>query len=475
MLTTIAIESLKRRKSTALLTLVSIVISVSLLLSVDIIRTQLKSSFTRTVSGVDVIVGAPSGQLNLLLSSVFNLTTPPRGISWDSVSSLNSDPRVSWLIPLSLGDTHSGYRVIGTTNAYFEHFKYGDKQPLVFAEGGPFAHVGAAVIGADVAASLGYQVDDSIVISHGLGNVSFRQHDGFPFSVTGVLEKTGTPVDKAVYVTLAGLEKAHEHAGPSGIIKPSQSIQRPSNLPAQAHAHTGVAAAVHGNGEHKGISHGEAGHEEVGDEGDNNPHSHEEEPEHQRFGEMDVENNHVSSVSAVMLGLNNRVTALQLQYQLNQRSTEPVLAILPGMALAELWQIMGNVEALLLLLSSLIVISALIGLATMLLATMRERNQEIAVLRTIGASPAGLLMLIQLEAAFIALIGCGISIIVVTSLLTVLKPWLSAEFGLFLSDKLVSSNSIAIIMLVLVSTVIVSFFPAYAAYKRGLNAGLNSQ
>ncbi|WP_032097689.1 MULTISPECIES: ABC transporter permease [unclassified Alteromonas] len=475
MLTTIAIESLKRRKNTALLTLVSIVISVSLLLSVDIIRSQVKDSFTRTVSGVDVIVGAPSGQLNLLLSSVFNLTTPSKGISWDSVISLNSDPRVSWLIPLSLGDTHSGYRVIGTTNAYFEHFKYGDKQPLVFAEGGPFAHVGSAVIGADVAESLGYRVDDSIVISHGLGNVSFRQHDSFPFSVAGVLEKTGTPVDKAVYVTLIGLERAHEHAGHSGIVKPSQSIQRPSNLHAQAHAHTDGETAVHGNSEHKGISHEEAGHEKESYEGDNPPHSHEEEPDRQRMGEMNVENNNVSSVSAVMLGLKNRVTALQLQYQLNQRSNEPVLAILPGMALAELWQIMGNVEALLLLLSSLIVVSALIGLATMLLATMRERYQEIAVLRTIGASPAALLILVQLEALLIALAGCGVSMLLVTGLLTVLKPWLSAEFGLFLSDTLLSSNSLAIVILVLLSTYIVSFFPAYAAYKRGLHAELNSQ
>lgn len=461
MLTTIALESLKRRKSTALLTLLSMIISVSLLLSVDIIRTQVKSSFTRTVSGVDVIVGAPSGQLNLLLSSVFNLTAPSKGISWDSVSSLENDSRVSWLIPLSLGDTHSGYRVIGTTNAFFEHFKYGDKQPLGFSGGGPFSHLGSAVIGVDVAESLGYRVGDSIVISHGLGNVSFRQHDGFPFSVTGVLEKTGTPVDKAVYVTLVGLEKAHEHASPSKIVRPSHSIQRLHG----AKAHSDVEAAGDAG----------AGHKEDGRKENGNTHTHKEEAESEHISEIEFENTSVSTVSAVMLGLKNRVTALQLQYQLNQRNSEPVLAILPGMALAELWQIMGNVEALLLLLSSLIVVSALIGLATMLLATMRERYQEIAVLRTIGASPAALLVLVQLEALLIALVGCGASMLIVTGMLTVLKPWLSAEFGLFLGDTLLSSNSVAIVILVLVSTYIVSFFPAYAAYKRGLHTELTKK
>ena len=125
MLGSIALESLKRRRSTALLTLISITISISLLISVDIIRTQVKSSFTRTVSGVDLIVGAPSGQLNLLLSSVFNIGTPTKGIEWESVAALKNNRQVDWIIPLSLGDTHRGFRVVGTTNTFFTHFVTG--------------------------------------------------------------------------------------------------------------------------------------------------------------------------------------------------------------------------------------------------------------------------------------------------------------------------------------------------------------
>ena len=187
MLSTIAIESIKRRKTTALLTLLSITISISLLLCVDIVRSQVKTSFTRTVSGVDLIVGAPSGQLNLLLSSVFNIGTPTKGIDYKSVASLKSNKQVSWLIPLSLGDTHRGFRVIGTTNRFFEHFKYGDKQALALTEGRVFEQPLSTVVGADVADSLGYTVGDKIIVSHGLGSVSFNNHDDHPFIISGIL------------------------------------------------------------------------------------------------------------------------------------------------------------------------------------------------------------------------------------------------------------------------------------------------
>ena len=437
MLSTIAIESLKRRKTTALLTLLSITISISLLLCVDIVRSQVKTSFTRTVSGVDLIVGAPSGQLNLLLSSVFNIGTPTKGIDYKSIASLQSNSQVSWLIPLSLGDTHRGFRVVGTTNRFFEHFKYGDMQHLALSQGDVFTQSLSTVIGADIASKLGYSVGDKIVISHGLGNVSFNNHDNHPFTISGVLEKTGTPVDKALYVTLQGLEEAH-----SAPQRTSVSLVRRQ-------------AENQGNSAHE--------------------HEHEHEHEHDELTSVDVDSKAFTpkAVSVVMLGLKHRAAALQLQYQINQSKNEPLMAILPGMALAELWQIMGNVEALLLGLSGLIVVCALIGLATMLLATMRERYQEIAILRTIGAGPFTLLLLVQIEAMVLTILSAALSIGVVAGLMSMLKPWLSSTYGLFLSSPLFGKSSGVILLLILGCTYLVSLLPAIAAYKRGLHAGLS--
>jgi len=433
MLSTIAIESLKRRKTTAILTLLSITISISLLLCVDIIRTQVKTSFTRTVSGVDLIVGAPSGQLNLLLSSVFNIGTPTKGIDYKSIAALQSNKQVSWLIPLSLGDTHRGFRVVGTINSFFDHFKYGDMQSLEMAAGSAFTQPLSTVVGADIAKSLGYKVGDKIIISHGLGSVSFNNHDDHPFTISGIVKKTGTPVDKAVYVTLQGLEEAH--TGPK-------------------HSSTSMLGR------------------KSADKAKEHEHEHDEHT--QEHAAYNSEAFTPESVSVVMLGLKHRVTALQLQYQINQSKNEPLMAILPGMALAELWQIMGNVESLLLGLSGLIVICALIGLATMLLATMRERYQEIAVLRTIGAGPFTLLLLIQIEAMLLTIVSAALSLGLVAGLMSMLKPWLSSTYGLFLSSPLFGQSSIIIILLILGCTYLVSLFPAVAAYRRGLHAGLNA-
>ncbi|AFT76296.1 ABC transporter permease [Alteromonas macleodii] len=437
MLSTIAIESLKRRKTTAILTLLSITISISLLLCVDIIRTQVKTSFTRTVSGVDLIVGAPSGQLNLLLSSVFNIGTPTKGIEYKSIAALQSNKQVSWLIPLSLGDTHRGFRVVGTTNSFFDHFKYGDMQSLEMAAGSAFTQPLSTVVGADIAKSLGYKVGDKIIISHGLGSVSFNNHDDHPFTISGIVKKTGTPVDKAVYVTLQGLEEAH--TGPKH--SPTSMLGRKSADKANEHEHE---------------------------------HEHEHDEHTKEHAVYNSEAFTPESVSVVMLGLKHRVTALQLQYQINQSKKEPLMAILPGMALAELWQIMGNVESLLLGLSGLIVICALIGLATMLLATMRERYQEIAVLRTIGAGPFTLLLLIQIEAMLLTIVSAALSLGLVAGLMSALKPWLSSTYGLFLSSPLFGQSSVIIILLILGCTYLVSLFPAVAAYRRGLHAGLNA-
>ena len=436
MLTTIALASLKRRKTSVILTLISIVISVSLLITVEAIRGQVKTSFTRTVSGVDLIVGAPSGQLNLLLSSVFSIGTPTQGIDWQSVATLEEHPQVSWLIPIALGDTHKGYRVIGTTNAYFNHFRYGNKQPLNMMQGNQFVHRHSAVIGADVARTLNYNLGDNIVISHGLGAVSFHNHDAHPFVINGILEKTGTPVDKAIYITLAGLEEAHEESQ-------TLSVHRRQN-----HAINNTAQVTDKS---------ETTHE----------HNHD---EIESFDHYTPE-----TVSVVMLGLKNRVAALQLQYQINQNKTPPLMAILPGVALSELWQIMGNIEKLLLGISVLIMISSLFGLITMLLASMRERKQEISVLRTIGAEPKTLLMLIQLEALFICATGCILSVGIVTALLNLTKGWISSTYGVFLTSNVFTAATFIVLATVLLATWLISFIPAIAAYKTALHSGLTTK
>ena len=206
----LALKSLRNRRFTAALTVLSIALAVALLLAVERIRQETREGFAATVSGTDLIVGARSSPVHLLLASVFRIGSPTNNVSWESYEHFARHPEVAWTIPLSLGDSYRGWRVLGTTKDYFEHFRFARERSLQFAQGGGFEDEHDAVLGAEAAQALGYRLGQKIVIAHGTGEVAFTQHSEHPFRVVGILARTGTPVDRAVHVTLEGLDEVHE-------------------------------------------------------------------------------------------------------------------------------------------------------------------------------------------------------------------------------------------------------------------------
>jgi hypothetical protein len=188
-------RSLANRRATALLTVLAVAASVALLLAVEKVRTGARESFADTISGTDLIMGARAGDVQLLLYSVFRIGNATANVTWQSYQDIAARPEVAWTVPISLGDSHRGVRVLGTENSYFEHYRYRRGQPLQFAAGGPLRDLFDAVLGAEAAEQLGYQVGDPIVVSHGVGEVSFADHGDKPFWVAGILARTGTPVE----------------------------------------------------------------------------------------------------------------------------------------------------------------------------------------------------------------------------------------------------------------------------------------
>ncbi len=410
-LLSLALSSLISRKKTVFLTFISLTISILVLLSVEHIRVQAKDSFNRTISGVDLIVGAPSGQLNLLLYSVFRMGSPTQNIDYDSFKMLNEHKQVKWAIPISLGDSHKGFRVMGTNDAYFEHYRFGNKQNLSFAEGKPFNGLFEAVLGFEVAKTLGYKINDEIVIAHGLGNVSFNNHDQAPFVIKGVLSATGTPVDKTVHVSLGAIEAIH--MSPASLQSLYESAEQTAPEP--------------------------------------------------------------KNISAVLLGLNSKFATFGLQRNINNYQEDRLMAVLPGVAMAELWQLMGTVENLLRVIAALVLLSSLFGLSTMLLASMNERQPEIAVFRVLGAGPKTILLLILLEALLLVVFALISAMLFLLLSLFLLDGYLSSEFGLFLSIDIFTNEMATVSAFVLIATLIVSVFPGIEAYRNALHTQLASR
>ena len=410
----LALNSLRNRWVTAALTVFAIAVSVMLLLGVEKVRTSARDSFANTISGTDLVIGSRSGDVQLLLYAVFRIGNATNNITWESYQDIAARPEVAWIVPLSLGDSHHGFRVLGTTRDYFEHYRYRSDRGLAFTAGAPFGDLFDAVLGADVAEALGYRLGDSIVVAHGLGDTSFAKHDDKPFRVAGILAKTGTPVDRTVHVSLEAIQAIHVD-WQSGARIPGQSVSA----------------------------------EEV--------------------RRMDLE---PKAVTAAMIGLTSKLATFKLQRFVNEYPEEPLSAILPGAALQELWSLVGTAETALTVISAMVVVTALLGMATMILATLNERRREMAILRSVGARPATILGLLVAEAGVLGVTGAALGAAMLYGVLVIVRPLVDAHFGLYMEIGWPSSREAVALAAVIVAGVVAGFVPAARAYRFSVSDGM---
>ena len=397
-------KSLMNRSATAVLTIATITVSAGLLSVVERVRTDTQTSFVNTISGTDLIVGARSGDLNLLLYSVFRIGNPTNNVSWNSYEKIGARPEVDWTIPFSLGDAHRGYRVLGTNLGYFDHYQYADRQKLAFRRGGPFAGPTDAVLGAEVAERLGYDVGSQIVVSHGLTETSFLTHDEDPFTVRGILARTGTPVDRTVHISLSGMDLIH-------------TAGRDERLAAMSTSY---------------------------------------EPE---------------EITAFLIGLKSKTAIFALQRFVNELEDEPMTAVIPGVALQQLWGLIRVAEYALFGVSAMVVLASVLGLLATLLVSLNERRREMSVLRSVGARPGHIFALLLSEAAMLAFLGALSGLMLVQLGILTIRQYAVSEFGIQLSVGL-RAFDLFVLAGILCMAVLVSIIPAWRAYRNSLADGL---
>ncbi|TMO55476.1 ABC transporter permease [Pseudoalteromonas phenolica] len=466
-LASLAFKSSWNRKSSVLLTLFTIAISVMLLLSIERVRQEAKSSFANTISGTDLIVGARTGDIQLLLSSVFRIGHANNAVQWQSYEYIKQQSGVAWTIPISLGDSHKGHAVLGTDSSYFTHFRYGKKQMLAFEHGRAFHNGREVVLGSDVAKKLNYHLGEQIVISHGMGNTSFHHHDDNPMTIVGILKPTGTPVDRTVHVPLIAIDEMHgsgHNASPRMIGK---AINKPSNE--SVHSHDEHKHEDHDHHSHDDHSHGEHEHE-------HDDHSH---GEHQHKTHQLVESEpgdligEPKQITAFLMGFDSPLYILQVRRNINQYKGEPLLAIMPGVTLRELWGMLDIVEKILLLFSIVVVIISLLGMLTTLLATLNQRRRELAILRSVGARPWHIFSLLTSEAVIITLLGCLLGTTLFFMAILLAQPVLQAQFGISLSLSMLSSYEVTLLGAIMLAGTVMGIFPALRAYYYSLSDGMS--
>lgn len=412
----LALRSALNRKATAALTLIAVAVSVMLFAGVETIRQGARQAFERTISGADLIVGAPSGPVNLVLYSVFHIGDATRNISWEAYEVIAAREDVAWSIPISLGDSHRGYRVIGTTPDFITRYQYGDRQSLALATGKPFEDLFDVVLGAETARTLGYSVGDEIELSHGLGDVSFSHHDDKPFTVSGVLAPTGTPVDRSLLVSLSAIEAIHLgwESGAKTPLARMMTAERVRGLPLKP-----------------------------------------------------------KSVTAAIVGLKSRAGVLQAQRDLNTRASEPLLAVIPGVALSQLWEVVSSVETALAAISACVVAVGLVVILVSILTSLNERRREMAILRSVGARPGDIFFLLMAEAAVLAFAGAVIGLAALYGGLAILAPVILKETGVNLTGLAPGLFDLSVVGAVTALSAVLALFPAWRAYRNALADGLS--
>jgi putative ABC transport system permease protein len=432
-LLSIAARSAWNRRGTLVWVMLSIALATALLLTLERLRTDIRSSFAQAVSGTDLVVGARTGPVQLMLYAVFRVGSASNGMRMDSVRAVAAHRAVAWVVPLALGDSHRGRPVLGTTGDYFTRFAYGDKQALAFSQGRAFAGtldgLYEAVVGAEVADALGYRVGQRITLAHGLeadadhdhdheppppGPLSQR-HDDKPFTVVGVLARTGTPVDRTVHISLQAIEALH------------LDWQGGAPLP-------GVKIA----------------------------------PELARKFDLEPK-----QVTAALVGLKSRAAVFNVQRFVADYTAEPLLAVLPGVALDELWQAIGLGERALLAMSGLVALVSLASLVAVVLAGLNERRRELAVLRAVGAGPRQVLVLLLAEGAWVTLSGALLGVLVAALAVWWAGPWVQAHLGIGLQRGAPTLAQWALLGAVVLAGMLASLVPGWRAYRLSLADGLS--
>ncbi len=411
----LAARSAWNRRFVLALVVSSIALSTFLLLGIERIRSDVRDDFAESVSGTDLIVGARTGGVQLLLYSVFRIGSATNNVRWTSVQAIARQRAVSWVIPISLGDSHRGFAVVGTTEAYFDHFHYGDDRPLVVESGKRFAGVYDTVLGSEVASRLGYRLGDRIVLSHGDGAFAANDHADKPFTVVGILAATGTPVDRSVHISLEAMEAIHLDWAVGAPI-PGLSISA-----------------------------------EDASKADLTP----------------------KRITAALVGLRSRSAVFSVQRFVDDFQPEPLMAVLPGVALDELWEVLGTGERGLLAMSVLVSLVSLAGLVAVIMAGLDERRRELAILRAVGAGPRQLLLLLAAEGGLVTMTGAAIGAIASLAAVASLAGVVRSQVGIDLHSHWPGADEWSLLCAVVVAGWLASLVPGVRAYRLSLADGLS--
>ena len=346
----ISTSNLKDKPLTSFLSILLMSLGIAIISLLLLAGKQIEEKFTRNVAGIDMVIGAKGSPLQLILSSIYQIDAPTGNISMEEANRLTRSPLVKSVIPLSMGDSYQGYRIVGSNQKYLDHFE------AQFAEGKAFSQAMEIVLGVKVAKNLGLKVGDSFASQHGF-NEEGEAHEEKKFKVVGILKTTNSVLDQIM-------------------ITPLESVW-----------------AVHG--EHP---------EEEEGKGANALKLLEEEP----VGANSIRPAEEQQITSMLVKFRNPAMGMMMARSINLNSTMQTAT--PAIEINRLFALMGfGIDALKLIALVIIIVSGL-SVFVSLYNSLKERKYEMALMLSMGASRTKLFFLLLLEGLIISVIGFVVGI-----------------------------------------------------------------
>ena len=445
---------LDRRFSLSLIVL-ALAAAIALYISVQNIQRMTRASFENSVANVDLVVSARSSDIQILLNSVFGIGQPTGLVSAESVKDIADLPQTAWHVPVSLGDSHRGFRVIGATNEMFTRVLKDSNGDAAFDD------VLDTIVGADVATALDYAEGDAIVLQHGVGDYG-AAHDDLPFRIHKVLARSGTPFDRAVFIPLEASEAIHRgwRGGQKLMSMTPEQVAKTTPAPRREEPHD-----EHHEGHH------DEHHEGHHDEHHEGHHSENHDEHHDEHHEGHEHGHGPDGIDAVFIGLKEKRTVVQMQRLISEFETEALTAVIPGVALARIWQIIGFADRGFMAINLLIVGLVLLSMVAMTVLSADNRRREMAIFRALGASPRVLVGLMIGEALLLSLAAVVLGIAFAIGLSAIAHEAMAARFGLTAEAAFYFSD-IWVAFYLVPAALIANLVPAMRLYRNSINDGI---
>ena len=404
------------------LNLVLFALGVGLISLLLLVNVQLEDKFEKNFAGIDLVIGAKGSPLQLILSSLYHLDAPTGNMPVsESKAFLNpKHPIFKSAIPLSLGDSHRGYRIVGTNTGFIDLYE------AKFADGKLFEENMEVVVGATVAKNLNLKLADEFKSSHGLiEDENLVHEDAAPFKVVGILEKTGSVIDQLIVTKTQSIWAVHDE-----------------------HSHEAEESMEHNEAEHD--------------------HDHDEAEHSEDLPLTSYEDKSITSLLVKFKGRN--IQALNMARNINENTN--FQAATPAIEINRLYTLLGVGEEALKAMALLIIFVSGLSIFISLFSSLRERKYELAVMRTLGARPDFLFQLIIFEGIIIAVLGyfCGIALS--HGSMVLLADFLEKSYRYDFSAAIFLKEEIYIFGGSLVIGIIAAIIPAFQASKTDIHATL---